>query len=62
MAVDYDDQAPNLDDEEDSRQPDAGWIAEDRQGRDIERLEREIRGSGHHDRAFERRSRIEHMK
>ena len=53
MAVDYDDQAPNLGDEEDPRHPDPECIAHDREGRDIERLEHEIRGSGQNDRAFD---------
>jgi hypothetical protein len=55
MAVDYDDQAPNLGDEEDPRHPDPEFIAHDREGRDSQRLEHDIRGSGHHDRAFDHR-------
>jgi hypothetical protein len=62
MAVDYDDQPPKLAEEEDPRQPDAAYVAHDREMRDNARLEHEIRGSGHHDRATETRSSIERMK
>jgi len=60
MAVDYDDQAPKLAQEEDPRRPDADNVAHDREMRDNDRLEHEIRGAGrrqryprlgHHDRA-----------
>jgi hypothetical protein len=52
MSVDYDDQPPNLTDEEDSRQPDAEMVEHDREVRDSRRLENEIRGQGDTDRAI----------
>lgn len=42
--VDYDDQPPNLEDEEDPRQPDRESVEHDREERDIRRLEEDVRG------------------
>lgn len=53
-AVDYDDQPPKLAEEEDPRYPDAAYVAHDREMRDNDRLDREVRGRaadrelGHH--------------
>jgi hypothetical protein len=43
-SVDFDDQPPNLQDQEDSRPIDRESIEHDREERDIRRLEEEVRG------------------
>lgn len=47
--VDYDDQPPNLTDEEDPRQPDRESVEHDREVRDNTRLEAEVRGAAQGD-------------
>lgn len=42
--VDYDDQPPNLEDQEDPRQSDRESVEHDREERDIRRLEEDVRG------------------